>query len=71
MEVTSPTIIIKQHGKHTTITLKEPTTEINIFPNIMLNCISQDALGRVHMNIKHRGYAKLDDFKGSECSVRT
>ena len=56
------TIIVKQHKKHTTITLKEPTKEINIFPNMSFKTISQDKLGRIHMTLRYKGSTTLNNY---------
>lgn len=55
-------IIAKQSKRRTTITLKKPTTEINISPNVACKNISQDALGRIYINLKHLDTNKLDNY---------
>jgi hypothetical protein len=60
------TITVKQHKKHTTITLKKPTTEINIFPNMAFKTISQDKLGRTYMTLIYKGATTLDNYPRKE-----
>jgi hypothetical protein len=44
----------KQHQDHTTITLNQPTTEINIMGNHKITKVTQDKLGRIYINVNPR-----------------
>jgi len=44
----------KQHQDHTTITLDNPTTEINIMENHKITKVTQDSLNRTYIWIKPR-----------------